>query len=59
VLAKTPLQAWDYLVGAARSGDLWSNTRATMTAVLIAWALAGLGGVVAGVALGPAPRTVA
>jgi NitT/TauT family transport system permease protein len=57
VLAKTPLQAWDYLVSAARSGDLGSNTRATMTAVLIAWALAGIGGVVAGVALGLLPRT--
>lgn len=57
VLAKTPLQSWDYLVSAARSGVLWSNTRSTMTAVLIAWVLAGLGGVVAGLALGLMPRT--
>jgi NitT/TauT family transport system permease protein len=57
VLAKTPIQSWDYLVSAARSGDLWSNTRSTMTAVLIAWALAGLGGVIAGLALGLMPRT--
>jgi NitT/TauT family transport system permease protein len=57
VLAKSPVQSWDYLVRAARSGVLWSNTYATMTAVLIAWVLAGLAGVVAGVALGLMPRT--
>ena len=57
VLAKSPVQAWDYLVGAARSGELWSNTWATMTAVLIAWVLAGLAGIVAGLALGLMPRT--
>jgi NitT/TauT family transport system permease protein len=57
VLAKSPVQAWDYLVSAARSGVLWSNTRSTMTAVLIAWVLAGLGGVLAGLALGLMPRT--
>ena len=57
VLAKSPVQSWDYLVSAARSGELWSNTRSTMTAVLIAWALAGLAGVVAGLALGLMPRT--
>jgi NitT/TauT family transport system permease protein len=57
VLAKSPVQSWDYLVSAARSGELWSNTRATMTAVLIAWAVAGLAGVVAGLALGLMPRT--
>jgi NitT/TauT family transport system permease protein len=57
VLAKSPVQSWDYLVGAARSGELWSNTRSTMTAVLIAWVLAGLAGVLAGLALGLMPRT--
>ena len=57
VLAKSPVQSWDYLVGAARSGALWSNTRSTMTAVLIAWVLAGLAGVAAGLALGLMPRT--
>jgi NitT/TauT family transport system permease protein len=57
VLAKSPVQSWDYLVGAARSGELWSNTWATMSAVLIAWVLAGLAGVVAGLALGLMPRT--
>jgi NitT/TauT family transport system permease protein len=57
VLAKSPVQAWDYLVGAARTGELWSNTWATMTAVLIAWVLAGLAGIVAGLALGLMPRT--
>ena len=57
VLAKSPVQSWDYLVGAFRSGELWSNTWATMTAVLIAWVLAGLAGIVAGLALGLMPRT--
>jgi NitT/TauT family transport system permease protein len=57
VLAKSPVQSWDYLVSTARSGVLWSNTYATMTAVLIAWVLASLAGAVAGVALGLMPRT--
>jgi NitT/TauT family transport system permease protein len=57
VLAKSPVQSWDYLAGAARSGVLWSSTRATMTAVLIAWVLAGVAGVAAGLALGLMPRT--
>jgi NitT/TauT family transport system permease protein len=57
VLAKSPVQSWDYLVNAARSGVLWSNTRSTMTAVLIAWVLAGLAGVLAGLVLGLMPRT--
>ena len=57
VLAKSPVQSWDYLVSTARSGVLWSNTYATMTAVLIAWVLASLAGVIAGVALGLMPRT--
>jgi NitT/TauT family transport system permease protein len=56
VLAKSPMQSWEYLVSSARSGELWVNTRATMTAVLIAWVLAGLAGVVAGVALALMPR---
>jgi NitT/TauT family transport system permease protein len=57
VLAKSPVQSWDYLVSTARSGVLWSNTYATMTAVLIAWVVASLAGVIAGVALGLMPRT--
>jgi NitT/TauT family transport system permease protein len=56
VLARTPVETWDYLVHSARSGELWSNTRATMIAVLIAWVLAGLAGIVAGVALALMPR---
>lgn len=56
VLAKSPGQTASYLVDAAGSGELWSNTKATLTAVLAAWVLAGLGGMVAGVALGLAPR---
>jgi NitT/TauT family transport system permease protein len=57
VLAKSPVQAWDYLVTAVRTGELWSNTWATMSAVLIAWVLAGLAGIAAGLALGLMPRT--
>ncbi|MFE2120301.1 ABC transporter permease [Rhodococcus aetherivorans] len=56
VLAKSPGQSWDYIVVAAQSGELWSNTRYTMIAVLIAWILAGAVGVVVGVALGLLPR---
>ncbi|AHK31994.1 nitrate ABC transporter permease [Rhodococcus opacus PD630] len=56
VLAKTPGQSWDYLVTAARSGELWTNTRYTMVAVLIAWVVAGAIGVIVGVALGLLPR---
>ncbi len=57
VLAKTPRQSWDYFVGAVESGELWSNAQATLTAVLIAWVLASMVGIVAGVALGLLPRT--
>ena len=53
------VRSWDYLVGAARSGELLSNTWSTMSAVLIAWVLAGLAGVAAGLALGLMPRTSA
>jgi NitT/TauT family transport system permease protein len=56
VLAKSPMQTWHYLVHSASSGELWSNSRATLTAVLIAWVLAGLAGVAAGVALALLPR---
>ncbi|GAF46705.1 ABC transporter permease [Rhodococcus wratislaviensis] len=56
VLAKTPGQSWEYLVTAAKSGELWTNTRYTMVAVLIAWIVAGAIGVVFGVALGLLPR---
>jgi NitT/TauT family transport system permease protein len=56
VLAKTPLQTWHYLIHSASSGELWSNTRATLTAVLIAWVLAGAAGVLAGVTLALLPR---
>lgn len=56
VLARTPGESWDYLVEAARSGELWTNTRATLEAVFIAWLLAGFFGVVAGIAVGLMPR---
>ncbi|MFD1810673.1 ABC transporter permease [Rhodococcus gannanensis] len=57
VLAKSPGQAWDYFTGAVASGELWTNTQATMAAVLTAWVVAGAVGVAAGVALGLLPRT--
>ena len=56
VLATPPMRSWDYLVEATRSGELWLNTEATMTAVLIAWVVAGSTGVLAGLALGLLPR---
>lgn len=37
------------------SGDLWVNTWATMSAVLIAWSAAGLVGIFVGIALGLLP----
>lgn len=57
VLAKTPAQSWDYFTSALESGELWSNTQATLAAVLTAWLLASAVGIVAGVALGLLPRT--
>lgn len=55
VLAKSPGDSWNYLVEASRSGELWSNTQATMLAVVIAWVLASTLGVLCGVALGLLP----
>lgn len=55
VLAKTPAQSWNYLVEAARSGELWQNTRATMIAVLIAWVIASVAGIAVGITLGLLP----
>jgi NitT/TauT family transport system permease protein len=57
VLAKTPAQVWHYLRAAVASGELWHHTSATMTAVLIAFVLAGVAGVIAGLGLGLLPRT--
>lgn len=56
VLARTPMDSWNYLVEAAESGELWTNLRATLTAVFIAWGLAGVFGVIAGIAVGLMPR---
>ena len=56
VLARSPGESWTYLVEAAASGELWTNTSATLVAVVIAWLLAGTLGVVVGVALGLLPR---
>ncbi|GAA4488052.1 ABC transporter permease [Rhodococcus olei] len=55
VLAKTPGQSWEYLVSAAQSGELWTNMRYTMFAVVIAWVVASAVGVVVGLALGLLP----
>ncbi|MDF3319986.1 ABC transporter permease [Rhodococcus sp. C3V] len=52
VLSKGPGQSWDYIVEAAKSGELWHNTRSTLSAVIIAWVLSCFLGVIAGVALG-------
>ena len=57
VLAKSPSQVWDYLHEAGSSGELWHHTSATMKAVLVAFVLAGIVGVIAGIALGLLPRT--
>ncbi|WEX01073.1 MULTISPECIES: ABC transporter permease [unclassified Rhodococcus (in: high G+C Gram-positive bacteria)] len=55
ILAKSPRQSWDYFVGAVKNGELWSNGQATMLAVVIAWVLASIVGVVAGITLGLLP----
>jgi len=55
VLSKSPVQAWEWFVQAVESGELWSNTMATMTAVLISWVLASVVGAVFGLALGLLP----
>ncbi|WP_040768182.1 ABC transporter permease [Tsukamurella sp. 1534] len=55
VLNRSPLQAWDYLVTASESGELWSNTVATMTAVIISWVLASVVGTICGLGLGLLP----
>lgn len=55
VLAKSPLDSWNYLVESTISGELITNLGATMTAVIIAWVLAGVLGVCAGIAVGLMP----
>lgn len=57
VLAKTPLQSWRYFREAAANGEIWHNSVATLSAVLIAWVLASIVGVICGIALGLLPRT--
>ncbi|WP_254923077.1 ABC transporter permease [Rhodococcus sp. OK302] len=56
VLAKSPGEAYNYLTQAASSGELWSNTKATMLAVSIAWVIGSVAGVAAGITLGLLPR---
>lgn len=55
-VAKGPDEVWAYLKSAGASGELWTNTAATMKAVLIGFALASVVGVVAGISLGLMPR---
>ncbi|MFE5708839.1 ABC transporter permease [Rhodococcus koreensis] len=55
VLAKSPEQSWNYFAEAVENGELWSNGQATMLAVVIAWVLASIVGVVAGITLGLLP----
>ena len=57
VLAETPAEVWRYLVRAGGSGELWRHTQATLSAVLLAFGLASVVGVVVGVGLGLLPRT--
>ncbi|WP_084145578.1 ABC transporter permease [Amycolatopsis jejuensis] len=56
VIARSPQQVLEYLQSAWESGDLQTNTIATMEAVLISFVLASVVGVVAGVALGLLPQ---
>jgi NitT/TauT family transport system permease protein len=56
VLSRTPGQVADYLKEGFSSGELGSATWATMQATLIAFALAGVIGVLAGVGVGLLPR---
>jgi NitT/TauT family transport system permease protein len=55
VISKTPAQVFGYLRQAWDSGELQRNTWATMEAVLIAFVLASLTGIVLGIALGLMP----
>ena len=52
VLAKSPREVWDFMFQSARSGELFRNARATMTAVLVAFVLASIVGVAIGLTLG-------
>lgn len=56
LLSKSPIEVGDYLWEATRSGELYENTVATMSAVLIAFTLASVLGVLIGSALGLLPR---
>ena len=57
LISRTPEQVWDYLVEGWRSGEIVDNLAATMEAVVIAFVLASVVGVVAGIALALLPRT--
>lgn len=57
---RSPEQVWAYLVGATlETGELYPHLVATMTAVIIAFVLSTIVGVVAGVTLALMPRTEA
>lgn len=55
VLAKTPGQSWAYFTSAWASGELWTHLVSTMSAVIIAWVLASVAGVLVGLTLGLLP----
>ena len=57
LVSRTPEQVWHYLVEGWRSGEIVDNLAATMEAVVIAFVLASVVGVVAGIALALLPRT--
>ena len=52
IIAKSPEQVFSFLLRSSRSGELWSNTLATMEAVFIAFVLASIVGVIIGITLG-------
>lgn len=57
LLARTPLQIWNSMVALAVTGELWRHLYATMEAVFIAFVLASVVGVFAGIMLALMPRT--
>lgn len=56
VILRSPGQVFGYLRDAIEDGELQDNTWATMQAVVTAFALAGIVGIVAGLTLGLLPR---
>jgi NitT/TauT family transport system permease protein len=51
----SPSGVWHYLREASGNGELWTNVKATMSATLLAFAIASAAGIVAGIGLGLLP----